>query len=954
MPNQILASQFKRALQKFLINPEDQTNKEQLVQVAIQISKEVNEKGSASEKMSSIDAFLASSMLDIKISRHSPSGLSLDQLIRELGHPNLENDEKSLAFSPLCLAYNKYLKENLVSELEENIRRDLFLLEEQVGQENDAILDQLKRMIKPYLDLQPEYQAYYKIRLINDIQAIVQDIQSPQQRNIFNNLLSDIRLLQHSQLFNQLVHTCKPGQFSEIWLDPEGVKTNFAHEALDYQEMSDLLREVNDAQLGIISTLNHNNELVRDATKSIPIKKRMPLNAPVIEANNMLLRCLSRLRPIDYAIGKKIGNELALQLHKEIRGTFSQLSEDILHIAQSKEKNDKEKLHEINKRETKFNTFLVKKLYEANLTKGCETVKDAEKLLMHYRNLSSVLTPSRPLVTLTYDEVAGVLQRETQYPVTDKTEKQKEAIKKLKELRPYPFEEEKNAHTVHNLATQEADSLFANLLATDDCALPAQTRKTHLAGAKNAFIVKNELIYIDDPRKVEDPENLAYLKAAREDILWLARCGSPAYLGSGENHEEVQKHTLENLQQIREVAAEKIGMDPENLHLSLITLNTDSPLQQQDKIVAHVLDATRKNKAKSDYGSYMPANLDGTMRFIDVDPRLKSLDGQHIPLGSHPLQKGTRAKRIAEVALKAKPSGNNTLTLVHCASGQDRTGTVVEITTQLWMKDWYRRKKFDISNIDFMRAAGGNAAEIASHHLPGSPGMKSYSKADNVIGEGLFSPEANEQFYRSADTNKKNRVANVDFLLWPHNSWDQEYHLLRQAFVLNLQNNKKLQEKGNKLLEEVDLLHNKSNISSKELTDLCLVLKYANQTLESPQDPENLLRLASLSKHVSGKESPGWKSLGIALLCFGLLALIGLVIAIPTGGAGLLLTTMGVSGLGVTVGSVVTTVTVGGSIAAGIAFFTHNREKGLAKATSEFRGVVDNLVAEDAPNRTVP
>jgi hypothetical protein len=961
MPNPTLTSKFKQALQMFLINPEDQTKKDQLVQVAVQISREVFKESngiSADKGMTPMDLFLKPLMQDIKISRHSNSGLLLDELIRQLGEPNLNNDEMSLAFSPLSLAYNNYLKKNFVSELEENIRKDLLLLEEQVAPEDAtsaALLNRLKNLLIPYFNFPPLSQADSKNRLIKEILVIVQKIQSSQLRNMFNNLLSNIRLLQHSQLFNDLVHSCKSGEFSEVWLDPEGVKQNFADEDFDYQAMSDLLREVNDAQFGIISTVNCDNEWVRDATKGIPLDMH---NAPVIEANNMLLRCLSRLRPIDYVIGKKFGNkEPALQLHKEIRETFSQLSEEILQIAQSKEKNDKEKLKKINEIEKRFNTFLVKELHVANLTKGCETVKDAEKLLMHYRNLSSVLTPSRPLVTLTYDEVTGVLQRETQYPVTDKTQMQKEAIKKLEKLSPYPFEEEKNAHTVHNLATQEADSLFADLIGADDRALPAQTRKTHLIGAKNAFIVKNELIKINDPAEIEDLQNLANLKATRyEDILWLARSGSPVYLGNGENHKQVQMHTRENLQQIREVAAEKIGMDPGNLYLAVIILNTDSPLQQQDKIVANVLEATRKNKAKGDYGSYMPTNLDGTMRFIDVDPRLELLDNQPRPVGSHPLQKGTRVKQIAKVALKTDPHINNTLTLVHCASGQDRTGTVVEKTTQLWMKDWYERKNLDISNIDSMRAAGGNPAEIASHHLPGSPGMKSYSKADNVFGEGSFNLEANQQFYRkSANTNKKNRVGNVDFLLWPHDSWCQEYLYLEKAFIINLKKNKELREKGYKLLEEMEALYKKSNLSAKELTDLCLVLTYANQTMESPQDPENLLRLASLSKHVSGKESPGWKRLGIALLCFGILALIGLLLTIPTGGVGLLFTTMGVSGLGVTIGSIATGTTVGASWVAGFAFFAHNRKKGLAKATSEFRGAMeDNFVVENAPNMVDP
>jgi hypothetical protein len=748
------------------------------------------------------------------------------------------------------------------------------------------------------------------------------------------------RLLQHSSQFNDLTYVvCKAGKFEEFWLDPEEVKRKLAIDRFDYEKMSDLLREVNDAQFGIIS-LNTNNEWLRDTTKAIPSSQRMPVDAPLIDANNMLLRCLSRLRPIDYAIGKKISNpQYAGKLRREIRNRFALLCGDILQIAQSKEESDEQKWTEINKQETMFNAFLVNKLHAANLTKGCETAEDAEKLLMHYRNLSSVLTPSRPLVTLSYDKVAQVLHRETQYPVTEKTPEQQKDLAQLKKITPYPFEKEKNAHNVRNLATQEADLLFADLIERNDRALPAQTRKTHLVGAKNTFIVKNELIERVYPTQLDDLQYLAQLKAAdEEDIFWLARGGSPVYLGSGESHERVQRHTRENFKQIHQAAAKEM-QNLSDLELSVITLNTYSPLQQQTKIVEEVWEATRQND-QGPYGSYLPTNHEGTLRLIDVDPDL--LPPQQRPVGSHPLQKANRVQVIAELILATWESFKGKLIhFVHCASGQDRTGTVVEKVTRLWLKKRYEKKGFDPSNIDSMRAMGANAAEIASHHLPGSPGMKTYSKADNFFGKGTsFSPEANKQFYRkSADTNKVNHVEDVDFLLFHPAAEYAEFIKLKKNFSDSLKkiNQLKLKEKGNKLLKEVDTLDKKFVLSANELTDLCLVLTYANQTLESPQNTENIQRLASLSKHVLGKEAPHWKSVGVALISFALLALIGLVIAIPSGGASLLLTTLGVTGLGVTLGSVATGLTIAGTLSTGICFFAHNCEKGLAKATTKFK-----------------
>ena len=68
-----------------------------------------------------------------------------------------------------------------------------------------------------------------------------------------------------------------------------------------YDQLSDLLREANDAQFGIVSKMV-DGKWVRDATDSIGLEDRIDHHSPVIEANNTLLRCLSRLSAIDYAI----------------------------------------------------------------------------------------------------------------------------------------------------------------------------------------------------------------------------------------------------------------------------------------------------------------------------------------------------------------------------------------------------------------------------------------------------------------------------------------------------------------------------------------------------------------------------------------------------------------------------------------------------------------------------
>jgi hypothetical protein len=557
-----------------------------------------------------------------------------------------------------------------------------------------------------------------------------------------------------------------------------------------YDNITDLLREVSDAQFGIVSTLSASGEWVRDATDATPLKDRVAdgrslHDSPRILGNNALLRCLSRLRAIDYALSKKYPDDNALR--ERIKGSFIALTQAMLSKAEGTDSYEK-KLKEIERLETEFNTGLVEVLHEAGLAKGCKTAADAEKLLAHYRNLSSLLVPARTLVTLTYDEKAKVFHRETQYPVTKKSNAQKLAIE---ELRGIGSTAKKTAHTVRNAAMQEADSLFVDLMLMDDRALPAQTRKTHLAGAKNAFIVKNELIRVPEGA---DPEAFLLFndEASAEDTLWLARSATPVYTGPGETEKRIQQHTRENLEQIRRAAGERMGLGIYHYpSIHVITLNTVSPTEDQSVMVRHIYEATRGKKpvpgseGLRDDVSYMPTNLDGTFRFLDIAPALQRemhTSTKKAPRGSAPFQKATRLDSVTRVMLAA--ARPDRLSMVQCASGQDRTGTAVEKTVQKWLKGRYDSLPKD--HIVEARAMGGNAAEIASHHIPGSPGMKSLSIANNQLGQRrpTFSEPAMREFYRkSADMNKENKVGDVWFLQSTPESraaYSREYSKLTQ------------------------------------------------------------------------------------------------------------------------------------------------------------------------------
>lgn len=718
-----------------------------------------------------------------------------------------------------------------------------------------------------------------------------------------------------------------------------------------YDKLTDLLRASNDAQFGITSYLNKQGEWVRDATDAIDLKQRMPHDSPVIEANNALLRCLSRLKAIDFAIGQKM-SENGEGPRLELKEAFAKIAGKVMMFVNDPNMAKDRQRQEIKALEEKFNGILIHHLHQANLTKGCNSAEDAEKLLFHYRNLSSLMQPARPLVTLSYDDKARVFQRETQYPVTKKTEAQHEALKTLKKLTPCPFKDEKNSHTVRNLAAQEADSLFFELMDDDTRCLSAQARKTHLVGVKNAFVVKNELIPL---KEGEALEQVKLREAAVDDTLWFARTAVPVFVGSGENNPRIQQHTQENLEQIRARASELMGKkDPLHLHVSC--LNTYSPQENQASMVNHLFEATRYQK-KGDDISYMPTNLDGTFRQLDISPTLFD-SHENAPSGIAPLQKSTRLHSVCKVILRAFKK-ENTLSIIQCASGQDRTGTAAELTTQEWMRERYTAYKLPTDNIETMRAKSGNAADITSHLLPGSSGIKEESMANNTFGSArTFSKEASEQFYlHSAHTNKKNKVNKDDvlFLKKPSNALLKEFNQELAAFKESLSTfNKTVDSKEKQafydmalsVLKNIHALTNESpeGMDAQGLMQLTTMLPHCttllkDQNVSHSGPKESMRRLASLSQEVSGKRSPVWKALGAGLITFACLALVvgGVLAAIPTGGTSLLVAAIGATGLsmGAALGIGATAVSV--TAATGIGLYAVGREKGLAKSLTDFK-----------------
>ncbi|MCH9755878.1 MAG: hypothetical protein K0U37_01635 [Gammaproteobacteria bacterium] len=562
-----------------------------------------------------------------------------------------------------------------------------------------------------------------------------------------------------------------------------------------YRDIGDKLRRQNDYFFNISSFRGVDETgqdiWVRDASHAYELGdlKRAKHDEVKVESNNMLMRCLSRLRGIDYAISAVDNPSLDVKPKGEskskrelIRDQAQAEFSKILQAAKSAKTGD-----EILALEKAFNTHLVRQLHEADLTEGCLDAGSAEKLLSHYRNLSSVLDPAMPLVTLTYDKASGMAQREIQYPVTKKTKLQKKEVNKLREIVAHPSKQEKNSHTVNNLATQRADACFADMLASDDRMLSAQARKTHLAGVKNAFIVKTDTLFgfsgfLDVDRQYFKANPMQTWPGVSS--LWLARTGVPVFVGQGENNKTIYAHTSENLKQIGR-AAKKLMGNKAGKAIHLTVLNTDSSAEKQDKMLVGLRHEISNNANNQHEMSNVPVNDYGTARFavslsLAIREAFKARKGQ-ARFWWTAGQKANRLRIAVDSVLAAAESGY--LSLVNCASGQDRTGTVIEKaiqenTLEQWMK-WFREERRrepteaeiadQIEYIQAMRARGFNAAEIASHMAPGSPGMKSNSKANNFFdSKRTFGSKAEREFYlQSAKTNKENKVDSVSFLSTP-------------------------------------------------------------------------------------------------------------------------------------------------------------------------------------------
>ncbi len=457
----------------------------------------------------------------------------------------------------------------------------------------------------------------------------------------------------------------------------ENIETNVSQLSdINYNlaDFEDALRADIDARFGIVSNKIPNDPSSptgvtwhRDATVAIPIAQRLPNDHPVLEANNTLLRCLSRLRAIEYAIQKKnqSGNN-----NESLRLNFAKLTHLMLTVSNNPKLKLSKRNKIIQKLEVEFNNYLIKTLDDAGLTQGCKNKKDYEDLLFHYRNLASLLDPAKTLVTVLYDQKYDIHHQTTQYPVTKKTESQKKCIQ---EMEIFPPKNDAKNHTYHSCqkeAIQEVNSYFAALLLQDDRRSPAQDRKDILPAAKNAYIVKLEVIQNGKPIKT----------------TWFGRTGSPVYVGKGETPGRLRKQALENINQIKDTANKISGKKLTSTHLTCLLTNTS--LQDQDTVVETLkyIDSNQPNI----HLSRIPVNFHGLAKPVHLSSVItfsnKTIDT------TNDGGKAKRFKLVQEVALitAEQLEDSHRFGVLLCQSGQDRTGKAALLFEIAWREQAYR------------------------------------------------------------------------------------------------------------------------------------------------------------------------------------------------------------------------------------------------------------------------
>jgi hypothetical protein len=472
---------------------------------------------------------------------------------------------------------------------------------------------------------------------------------------------------------------------------------------------------------------------VRDATNAIPLDQRFPPDHKDLLAINAFMRGLNVVKAIAYTINKTESlQRQQAQAQQALQNTLQHYYEQVFNTAPDRE--TKKYFADL---EATFHTELLKILTSLELTQGIAHPDDFIGLLEHYRNCASLLKPASSFVTKHKHTTAlgDIVYIDSAHPITKKTPVQLEQIALMSTLTTAGTPT--NFHSITARAIQQVSIVFAPLLMRDNTALGAQTRSTTAPTAKNAFVVHIQILFPD---------------GTTTDMFAL-RSASLAYIGNGETNASCVNYAAENFKQLMAAAHEMTGRI--NMHLTLLL--TNHFINKQSTMVAISRTAAEDNDVSL---SVLPINLLGVSHPLEIAPEVQALAnriGVTLPsLTSDWMNLFNKRLRTENVASLIKMISTDPLALaipiITCASGQDRTGTIVEILTILWTVDELTKQGITVSaaQVAEARAVG---AHNATHTVPGSAGLKS----DSI--PGYFSDLITKFYYRAtAETNKHPKI----------------------------------------------------------------------------------------------------------------------------------------------------------------------------------------------------
>jgi hypothetical protein len=500
--------------------------------------------------------------------------------------------------------------------------------------------------------------------------------------------------------------------------------------------------------------------VIRDATHAKPLSERLQPYDPERQVNNMLLRALGSLRGIDYVLAKKTqpgGPDIYSEESIHLQTAYQKLLDESFKVIDSYKDAQrplpKETLDHIQDQQKKlhkeFNTAVVQVLNTTGLDVGLTEAKEYDELINYYRDLASVVDVAESMQTIIKDKQVdkegkevSLLHIETSHPITVKTQRQKDQLAVMKNV---GGSEEKNFHTAQNTAMQMANQAFHDLIAADDRKLGAQMRKKNAATLKNGYAVTYTI----------QPEN----EPSLAKHLYSLRCGSMTYVGKGRekfSESTGDQYTGENLLQL-EAAAKKHFPNHQKMHIGmLLTQHSMVNLEHQNEIIqATKAESARQGMEWSHTATNVLGAATNKSRIAEsVKEKIAGYEKEHGVKESVSGRDG-RILEAAFTALVASESGMTHITT--CASGQDRTGTIEELKAEMFGVNTYKAFGIDVSrtNLAEIRSVGGHVATLASHSVPGSPGMKHDSEPKNlfpaIIAAHLY-PE------KLANTNKPGKV----------------------------------------------------------------------------------------------------------------------------------------------------------------------------------------------------